>query len=187
MNTVSFALNLDDYNALTRNIEKKRNGAADWFVRWGSPVVAFVLGATPLFAQWPGSDPMPIFGGLLSPLTNAAFWLAVGLWSPVVYALARKRFRKTAHFGHQDQLILEEKGVRAQGLNGETLLFWPSILSVEETEDHIFLFLSDRQAFIAPKRAFASPTEAHNFAILAQHFWQEAHPTPAALPIATPN
>ncbi|RYG75017.1 YcxB family protein [bacterium] len=184
--TVTFTLDLDDFDALTKVVEKKSMGSALWFVYWVVPFAAIALGLIPLLTLWMHDGLIPSNGNWLSTYGSAIFWLFVGSTHRVANAWARRRFRKSPHFGTQAQINLEEKGVLALTHGGETLLYWKSILRLEETPTHFFLFIAPKQAFIVPKRAFAAPAEAQEFVALAQAWWQKNHPVPVTPPLAAP-
>lgn len=186
MNSASYILNVQDFDALNRLVEKKRNGAADWLVRWGLPIFAYLMGFMGLLELWrnratglPNSDWLIFFG-------PPGFYLLATAIDRLSKARAHRKFLSTPYFGTTAHLRLEAEGVRVKGVYGESLVYWGSILRVEETPTHIFLFLDPKQALIVPKRIFASPTDAGSFHDVAQRFWLQAHPAPVAPPLATP-
>jgi hypothetical protein len=53
---------------------------------------------------------------------------------------------------------------------------WEAVEDVQETEEHIFIILSMRVAYIIPKRAFTTPVDAQQFAETARRFKSDSGP-----------
>lgn len=60
-------------------------------------------------------------------------------------------------------ISLEEEGIIASDISSESKTNWSGIVSIEETENHIFIFKSSVSAYIIPIRAFINKDEKENF------------------------
>ena len=56
----------------------------------------------------------------------------------------------------------------------ESKMAWMAIFSIEENEAYLFLFLSKNAAYIIPKRAFTSYSEAQAFLDKSRRYWEAA-------------
>ncbi len=63
---------------------------------------------------------------------------------------------------------LTENGVVEVSPQTESITRWAGVMSVEETPEHIFLFVDRSAAFIIPKRCFGAPDEAAEFSAFAE-------------------
>lgn len=175
---VSCVLTLADYDALSTLVEKKSVGWLDVLARWGFPAFAGLVAAFSLLNLLSGSAYYKSWAG---PYGELIFWLCLALFVPIVTALRPFLFRMDSRFDFEEQVCLEEDGVRTHSLE-EGFLVWDDIGRVEEVEAHCFLFLDEKHALIVPKRAFDSPQTAQNFIAFAHHRWREAHPVLVAPP-----
>jgi hypothetical protein len=80
-------------------------------------------------------------------------------------ALAQRRIRpfpEGASLGSRTYVVSAE-GLRERSRQFDTLTRWCGVREVDETPDHIFVFIDNCQAHIVPKRAFASADECRRF------------------------
>jgi hypothetical protein len=77
-------------------------------------------------------------------------------------------------------LRLGPTALRTSNLSVATDLAWDAVTDVTQDEHNLYLFLSERQGLIVPKRVFGDPAEADAFLDTAQRLWFEAkQPLPA--------
>lgn len=175
---VSYVLTLADLDALSTLVEKENTGWLDTLVRWLWPVLACFGAVSSLVNFWSGSAN---YNSWMGRYGDVIFWVSLALFVPIVTALRPFLFRMDSRFDFEEQVCLEEDGVRTHSLE-EGFLVWDDIWRVEEVEAHCFLFLDEKHALIVPKRAFDSPQTAQNFIAFAHHRWREAHPVLVAPP-----
>ncbi len=80
-------------------------------------------------------------------------------------ALAQRRIRPIADgvaLGLRT-FEIENEGLRERSKHYESLTRWSGVRSVDETRDHIFVFIDNCEAHIIPKRAFRNDEEACMF------------------------
>jgi hypothetical protein len=178
----SYVLTLADVDALSTLLEKQNTRWLDVFIRWFFPIVACFGAFFSIINFWSGSAH---YNSWMGRYGDVVFWVSLALSIPVFMALRPFLFRLHPHFGVQEQVCLEENGVRTH-TREEGFLTWNYILRVEEVETHCFLFLDKKGALIVPKRAFESPETAQKFIAFAQNHWREAN-LPYGAPTAPPQ
>lgn len=107
-----------------------------------------------------------------------AFWLAAYtiiyiLW--VIYypryfvRSTKKRITKMINEGKNENLFgaysiaLTEDGVEQTSKTGESSVTWGGIERIDETKDHIFIYLSSVSAYVIPIRAFDNEEQKKEF------------------------
>ncbi|MGY9105948.1 MAG: YcxB family protein [Alphaproteobacteria bacterium] len=83
----------------------------------------------------------------------------------------RRVARETAPQGAllQDyKLTASPDGLHLLNDNLNSHYHWAGVLSLNETESHLFLYTDGAQAIIVPKRCFDSPQDASRFAIIVR-------------------
>ena len=64
---------------------------------------------------------------------------------------------------------------RAESSRGKTEIRWSAVPKIRETEGRLFVYLTRRQAFIVPRRAFEADDDFSAFAQAAKHHWKQHH------------
>jgi len=66
------------------------------------------------------------------------------------------------------QVVLDDKGVRDESVHHRHESDWPGVLSIDETDAHIFLMIDRFAGYIVPKRAFSNPARLQEFVAFAR-------------------
>lgn len=111
--------------------------------------------------------------GMPLVITFPIFLIFAVLWSisyPKFYKQnAMKNVSRVLDHGVQSQgapryvLNLKEDGVYATSGAGQTFNKWSDIIKFEETDSHIFLYVTEKLAHVVPKRAFKTAEEKNEF------------------------
>ena len=64
---------------------------------------------------------------------------------------------------------------RAESSRGKTEIRWSAVPKIRQTEGRLFVYLTRRQAFIVPRRAFEADEDFNAFAQAAKHHWEQHH------------
>jgi hypothetical protein len=72
------------------------------------------------------------------------------------------------------RLVLSDDGVAESTAVGQSSTSWAGVDRVEQSPDHIFIYISPAAAHVIPRRAFKTADEAHAFFQLAQSRKQAA-------------
>ena len=91
------------------------------------------------------------------------------------------KYARTAYSPKPDRYVLgvklfdiSDKGLTVSGKRSVTDYEWSAIVSVDETDDHLFLFLDSNVALIVPRRSFASTSEYDEFRSQVEELSAEA-------------
>jgi hypothetical protein len=128
--------------------------------------------------------------------SNPLVWLpslaAGGLYFAAIPRIYRQEIRRRtkravrdgryAGFIGKHTMRLGVDGIHVTMPLGETKWNWSAITSIEQGKDHLFLFLSQQLAIVAPKRAFTDEAEMREFLALVERYRTGASATP--LPVA---
>lgn len=162
------------------NIERKDFIAAQEFAYKNSPAVKRIK----LFSFLP-IVLLILFSFIVidrSLLWRFAFVLISGLsyfciMSVLVSVANAYSFRKAIPQGEDNngilgahKIILSPKGLIESTNVNESLHAWHSILRVEQTDEHIFIYVNSVHAHIVPKRYFASQQAAENFVAAVESY-----------------
>ncbi len=81
----------------------------------------------------------------------------------------KRRVKKMLEEGSNENLfnrislVLTEKGITGVSSIGESNISWDKIVSLEETKDYIYIYISSVSAHIVPKRVFKNSNEQKEF------------------------
>jgi len=101
-------------------------------------------------------------------------------------SLAQRRIRPSddgASLGIRTFKLVDE-GLLERSRHHEHLTRWSGIRGVDETKNHIFVFIDNCQAHIIPKRGFAEDTQCKTFVEELRRGVSDVAQIPAAAPIA---
>jgi hypothetical protein len=101
-------------------------------------------------------------------------------------SLAQRRIRPSddgASLGIRTFKLVDE-GLLERSRHHEHLTRWSGIRGVDETKNHIFVFIDNCQAHIIPKRGFAEDTQCKTFVEELRRGVSDVVQIPAAAPIA---
>lgn len=110
--------------------------------------------------------------GMLLPLI-----FIVGFWIFIMRAgkAERAKLLATPEFVQPRTTEITLEYLRHQTASGEFKTRWSGIQKVVESATHIVLWVSQTEAHVVPKRAFANHEDATQFAQTATKYWQQAH------------
>jgi len=110
------------------------------------PLVAFAFSALAVQPSWIVFLSMALAGGIL-------WFLSPLIWNDAVRRNLRRMARDTGlGAAGRHRLELNDDGLREESPNGVMSTPWRSILRVDETSEHAFVFFGPTQAFVIPKR-----------------------------------
>jgi hypothetical protein len=66
------------------------------------------------------------------------------------------------------EIVLDDKGVREESVRHKHESAWPGVLSIDETDAHIFLMIDRFAGYIVPKRAFSNGARLQEFIAFAR-------------------
>lgn len=108
----------------------------------------------------------------------APCWFAFYPWlySRQLRSRVRKLVREGQNRGilgtHTMTLSPNELAYRSEW--GHGVLYWPVVERIDETENHVFVFVSSMYAFAIPKRDFETVQECEEFVQTARRYREEA-------------
>ena len=162
--TVEYDLIKEDYIAFNmHHIDNSPTIKRSLFIQ--RYVVALVFLVFPfIFSNMTG---VPI---LLPLIIYGAIFIAWILYYPRYFvATTKKRILKMINEGRSDNLFgprsitLSEAGVQEVSDHGESRSSWRSIEKVDETAEHIYIYISSINAYLVPIRAFEGRTQKDEF------------------------
>ena len=103
----------------------------------------------------------------------ATCWFALKLF-PLTKARAYKVGAKNPGLFGMHTVVIDPQWVTEKSLLSENKRAWSTVLSIDQNQDYIFLFLAKAVAHIVPKRAFSGPQEAELFLNTARDYWEAA-------------
>lgn len=95
-----------------------------------------------------------VAGVVAAIVSFVVLWLvSPWLWSRAVRKNVRRMARNNG-LGEPGarQLFADDRGLRQESANGETLRSWSGISRIDETPEHAFIYIGPVQAFVIPKR-----------------------------------
>jgi hypothetical protein len=142
--------------------------------RWGIPVGAVIygIGFTAMVFKGPSSLSDKILGliflGMALLLLAGAHKLHVSLnrWS----VRTQMRARQHSLLSEPLRMMLLPDQVYITTRTSHSSYKWGAILNITESPTHFFFWISQRDALIIPKRAFATPEEARLFGETARYY-----------------
>lgn len=100
-------------------------------------------------------------------------WLRDGF----AYVTAWWQFRKLERLPEEKRtvkMVLRDEGIYVEYPDGNWLLKWHAVESVEDEEKHLFFGINPRQAYIVPKRVL-NAEQLSGFGEFARSRWEELH------------
>jgi hypothetical protein len=155
-----------DFRAFARRVDFERYH----YFRLGAAVIAGLMALT-IVLYWALRQPLPIWQVELGLVAAAALWL---LSTGRLQARIIARNARQAGLGPQTYVVSEE-GFEVRAATGDSHTKWSEIPELDIEEGRLFVFLTDRKAFIVPSRAFASEAEFDAFAAAAKAHWKVHH------------
>jgi hypothetical protein len=128
-------------------------------------VIALVFLIFPfIFSKNSGTPFLPSF------IVYGVIFILWVLFYPKYYrTIAKKRIIKlidkggsAIQLGHRS-ITLNEEGLEEFSEQGESKSSWSSIERIEETENHIYIFIGSTNAYLVPIRAFEGRTQKDEF------------------------
>ena len=163
-----FTYDIDDLQALSRQVQHKwvrlyRLGA---FTMVGVVVLTILIDASiiPEDLDWAPLALGLIAAALLLLFSNTRF--RAWMW---LKFMRRSPFYSAQRFGLLPAALL------ADSEKGRSEIPWTAMHHVRRAGDHVFFFMSERLAYIVPRRAFDSEEDFEAFATAAQERWRERH------------
>ncbi|HEV2765521.1 MAG TPA: YcxB family protein [Pyrinomonadaceae bacterium] len=171
---VTYKINLDDYQAYVRHANQNSRMMRDLYRRRRY--------LTPLFAGWFVLTPAVLFGFdevfvgslIASFVLFTLFWVAgyPQLYRKQTDAYAKKILGegRNAGFLCEHRMSIDEAGLSTESELAQARVSWAMVERVEETKEHIFIYVASMTAYIIPKWAFDSIQKAEDFFHAAQAF-----------------
>jgi hypothetical protein len=189
---VEYVLTAEDYVAFNRyhqkaNVRVLRLGPWVWLVLLALLMGLFLL---PAFSSDPKRQPPPaadhgqwIQSAFLFFIIPALVLVILLVWGSR-YLLAIQVKRVVTHPDNRRQLLgwrrtaIGPEGVTVRGEEISTQLAWTGVHKIALTQQHAIFYTSALQAFIVPRRPFASDDEFKKFVETAQDYWEKAEDAP---------
>ncbi|MBP7252632.1 MAG: YcxB family protein [Alphaproteobacteria bacterium] len=110
------------------------------------------------------------------------FFIFLSLMRGFARMFARGRFSPNGQFLAATQFTLQHDGFTTQTRYTQGSVDWRGVQRLAETKDLMLIYIDTMQAYIIPKRCFASPEAAAAFYQQAQNYWQATRQQPIAQP-----
>jgi len=163
-----FNVDLDDLVALAGQVDQS---SMRWFRR-GAVAILLLVAVTVVLEQSierPYVDWMLVgvgvfcaFGTLMVSSVRFRGWL----WL---------KFARRRPLHGPQTYALRSDGLLVSGAKGKTEVPWTSVHHVALEDGRLFVFLSERLAFVVPRRAFDSGAEFAAFTATVQQQWKKLH------------
>ena len=85
------------------------------------------------------------------------------------------RFAKRGALYAPPSYAITPGALRISSEKGVSDVRWTAFLDVRRSDDRLFIFMSKRQAFIIPRRAFDSDQDFEAFVTAAEQRWEMRH------------
>jgi hypothetical protein len=114
-----------------------------------------------------------LFDGLM---VVALVWLLIHVVFSHRLAVRRslKAVREKPRFFEKKTMTISPEGLSLSGPSGASITRWHAVVWVVEHGEHAFFYLTEREALILPKRAFADARQFEEFVDTARHYHAEA-------------
>ena len=167
--TLPFRYDRSDFVALA---ELDRPRIVSWLFRlaWALFALAGVLIAICLLA---GSSRVLIYLPVLAIILVA--YLLLYRYGAHIGAWAIDRVARRDDLLREQRLTVAEDCFRAESTRGKTEVRWSAIPRIRVEEPRLFVYSTRRQAFIIPRRAFASSADFDAFVQTTQELWKRHH------------
>lgn len=165
---VTFNLNDDDILAAQWHYVMSSPSLRGQYWRGFGSVLLIVLGVLVLFvtfAEW-----SPVFCGLFFVVFAGVWFL---LWPRLYRDNLMRATKKLLKEGRNEllrrtvRMEIDEGGLHVTSGLGESRLSWDAVERVEETADHIFIYVTSMSSHVIPKWAFESRGQAEQFFVKA--------------------
>lgn len=112
--------------------------------------------------------------GILCAVLFALFFSL--LWRPMMDRLVRRLYREGANKGMfcQHELEIDDQGIVERTDVGEARHAWRAVERIEESDDHVFIYVSSMMAHVIPKRAVKTG-DVQAFLSQAKEWWQASN------------
>lgn len=97
----------------------------------------------------------------------------------------RGQFSPDGHFLAATQFTLAPEGFTTQSRYTQGKVDWRGVLRLEESKDFLLIYIDLMQAYVIPKRCFATTEAAAAFYQQAQAYWQAARQADQVAPPAS--
>ena len=167
--TLPFRYDRSDFVALA---ELGRPRIVSWLFRlaWVLMALAGVLIAICLVA---GSSRVLIYLPVLAIILVA--YLLLYRYGAHIGAWAIDRVARRDDLLREQRLTVADDCFRAESTRGKTEGRWSAIPRIHVEEPRLFVYSTRRQAFIVPRRAFASGADFDAFVKATQEHWKRHH------------
>lgn len=167
--TLPFRYDRSDFVALA---ELDRPRIVSWLFRlaWALFALAGVLIAICLLA---GSSRVLIYLPVLAIILVA--YLLLYRYGAHIGAWAIDRVARRDDLLREQRLTVADDCFRAESTRGKTEVRWSAIPRIRVEEPRLFVYSTRRQAFIIPRRAFASSADFDAFVQTTQELWKRHH------------
>jgi hypothetical protein len=165
---VTFKLNDDDIMAAQWHCVMSSPSLREQYRRTFALVPMIVLGVLILFvafAEW-----SLLFCGWLFVFSTVLWFLQ---WPRIYRDNLKRATKKLLKEGRNEllrrtvRLEIDEGGLHVTSGMGESRLSWDAVERVEETADHIFIYVTSLSSHVIPKWAFESRGQAEQFFVKA--------------------
>ncbi|MBI3725473.1 YcxB family protein [bacterium] len=171
---VSYSLKEEDVDAYRRYYAIRRPAI---LFDIGFKTLTVVLAISSIYTlAWPPTLLADIFPLALALMPVVAVFPLM-IWSRFGRAF-RAAWRSTGQYGEQ-RMRISPDGIFVSGPTGETLKYWKAVHRIVESGGHAFIFTGHLQAFILPRRAFASSEAREAFLARARAWQASARAVPA--------
>ncbi len=173
---VTFHLQYKDFRQFEIFVQNRKGSASTRVVLMKIIAGMILLFSFIVFTSTSTSDNPPTL------FLKISFSLLPALLFPLMYFLQKnialkqqkKEFEADPNFGKSHTIRLDPQNVFYQSPTGEGITKWSSLWEVTEDNHSIYLFASEKTAFLIPKRAFKTEKEAEDFYKEAFNRWQQA-------------
>ena len=171
---VTYRINLDDYQAYFRHANERSRLMRDLYRRRRYGMPPFAGGFAVLLAL--ALDLEAVFVGCLvwSFVLFTLFWIVLypRLYRKSVDATAKKILSEGQNAALQCEyrMSIDEGGLSISSELAQARVSWVMVERVEQTRQHIFLYVGSMTAHVIPKWAFDSEQKAEDFFQAAQAF-----------------
>ena len=167
--TLPFRYDRSDFVALA---ELGRPRIVSWLFRlaWALMALAGVLIVICLLA---GSSRVLIYLPVLAIILVA--YLLLYRYGAHIGAWAIDRVARRDDLLREQRLTVADDCFRAESTRGKTEVRWSAIPRIQVEEPRLFVYSTRRQAFIIPRRAFASGADFDAFVQATQEHWKRHH------------
>ncbi len=159
--SVEIANTPEDYRAFAR-ISRRRIGPFTYL-----PVAVGAVAAAAAIFGLP-----PLLAPYFEPWSDAPLMIGVGagiiVWIGLLFALSRitlsRSFDQDGMYREKRRVTLADDGIHIETANSRSLIYWSAVKDVVVAKNHVFVMYDRTMGMIVPKRNFAFPSDADQFA-----------------------